>query len=68
LSARIAVSKPKKANCNSPNNAAPRASSPTNPASLLAILIVVTIGLPQPQCEKNGKASDKEPRQMGQLM
>jgi hypothetical protein len=37
-------------------------------ASRLAILIVVTIGLPQPQCEKNGKTSDKDQREMGQLI
>jgi hypothetical protein len=37
-------------------------------ASRLAILIAVTIGLPQPQCEKNGKTSDKDKRKMGQLM
>jgi hypothetical protein len=37
-------------------------------ASRLAILIVITIGLPKPQCEKNGKASDKEQRQMEKLI
>jgi hypothetical protein len=36
-------------------------------ASRLAILIIVAIGLPQPQCEKNGKATDKEQRQIEQL-